>query len=142
MGPHYSSAYTQTGKLTTYSYTRSNGLGAVESRITCKNEIEGVYVTSLNTFSDGLGRAFTQEWGPHVGDCPGAGDNTCDTTAPKDGFNVGDYSHLPMGWSEAVILTGAQKPVGGGLEGAKGNGNFAKTFELYPPVPKVPQVRL
>ena len=72
------------------------------------------------TFSDGQGKCFTQEWGPHVGDEPGAGDNTFDTTAPKDGFNCGDYSYLPPNWSESVILSGAGKSVGAGLVGAKG----------------------
>ena len=96
----------QTGELTTFSYTRSNAKGAVESRITSKNCLDGT-TCSLLTFCDGQGKCFTQEWGPHVGDEPGAGDNTFDTSAPKDGFMCGDYNYLPEGWNEAVIFTGA-----------------------------------
>lgn len=82
--------FSQTGDLCTMSYTRTNGKGAVESRITCKNCLDGT-VTSLLTFSDGVGHCFTQEWGPHVGDENGCGDNT----HTKDGFNCEDYSSLP-----------------------------------------------
>jgi hypothetical protein len=111
---HFSSQYTTSNDLTTYSYTRTNGRGATESRITCKNSKDGV-VTSLLTFSDGHGKCFTQEWGPHLGDEAGAGDNTEATGPPCDGFNCDDYSYLPNGWTEALIMTGYGKAVGNGL---------------------------
>ena len=91
----------------------------MESRITNKNCLDGT-VSSLLTFSDGVGHCFTQEWGPHVGDCDGAGDNTHDTTPPKDGFNCENYDYLPCGWTDAIILSGSGKTVGGGLERANG----------------------
>lgn len=119
MGAQYSSQYTSTGDLCTMSYTRTNGKGAVESRITCKNCLDGT-VSSLLTFSDGVGHCFTQEWGPHVGDENGCGDNTDDTTPPKDGFNCEDYSYLPNGWTDAVILSGSGVSVGSGLVTANG----------------------
>ncbi len=72
-------------------------------------------VTSLLTFCDGHGKCFTQEWGPHLGDEPGAGDNTDSTGPPCDGFNCDDYSYLPNGWTEALIMTGYGKAVGNGL---------------------------
>ena len=102
------------------SYTRTNGKGAVESRITCKNCLDGT-VTSLLTFSDGVGHCFSQEWGPHVGDECGCGDNTDDTTPPKDGFNCEDYSYLPNGWTDAIILSGSGKSIGNGLDTARGD---------------------
>ena len=111
---HFSSQYTTSNDLTTYSYTRTNGRGATESRITCKNCKDGV-VTSLLTFCDGHGKCFSQEWGPHLGDEPGAGDNTDATGPPCDGFNCDDYSYLPNGWTEALIMTGYGRAVGNGL---------------------------
>ena len=119
MGPHYSSQYTSTGDMCTFSYTRTNGKGGVESRITNKNCMDGT-VSSLLTFSDGVGHCFTQEWGPHVGDADGNGDNTNDTTPPKDGFNCENYDYLPCGWTDALILSGSGKTVGYGLERANG----------------------
>ena len=111
---HFSSQYTTSNDLTTYSYTRTNGRGATESRITCKNCKDGV-VTSLLTFCDGHGKCFSQEWGPHLGDEPGCGDNTDATGPPCDGFNCDDYSYLPNGWTEALIMTGYGRAVGNGL---------------------------
>ena len=111
---HFSSQYTTSNDLTTYSYTRTNGRGATESRITCKNCKDGV-VTSLLTFCDGHGKCFSQEWGPHLGDEPGCGDNTDATGPPCDGFNCDDYSYLPNGWTEALIMTGYGRSVGNGL---------------------------
>ena len=111
---HFSSQYTTSKDLTTYSYTRTNGRGATESRITCKNCKDGV-VTSLLTFCDGHGKCFSQEWGPHLGDEPGCGDNTDATGPPCDGFNCDDYSYLPNGWTEALIMTGYGRAVGNGL---------------------------
>lgn len=102
------------GDLTTYSYTRTNGKGATESRITTKNN-KDCTVTSLLTFCDGKGKAFSQEWGVHVGDDCFLGDNTEAPGPPCDGFNDENFCHLPTGWSEALIMSGAGRPVGNGL---------------------------
>jgi len=102
------------GDLTTYSYTRTNGKGATESRITTKNN-KDCTVTSLLTFCDGKGKAFSQEWGVHVGDDCFLGDNTEMQGPPCDGFNDENFCHLPTGWSEALVMTGSGRPVGNGL---------------------------
>jgi hypothetical protein len=96
MGPvqsHFTHHLTQTPCSTTYVYTRSNGLGAVESRHTIASPKEGV--RSMITFSDGRGFAITVT-------CRGCIANNfadCDNaTGPQDGFNRGDYSHLIVPW--------------------------------------------
>ena len=82
-------------------------------------------VTSLLTFCDGQGKCFTQEWGPHLGDEPCSGDNTESPGPPCDGFNQEDYSYLPNGWTEALVLTGSGAHVGNGFATcARGTGNY------------------
>lgn len=71
----------------TYTYTRSNRFGAVETRHTTSNS-NGV--KSSISFSDGHGHVdFLQNRGENA-------NNLKDyyTGGPKDGFNEGDYSHL------------------------------------------------
>ena len=82
-------------------------------------------VTSLLTFCDGQGKCFSQEWGPHLGDEPCSGDNTESPGPPCDGFNKEDYSYLPNGWTEALILSGSGGHIGDGFATcARGTGNY------------------
>jgi len=72
---------------TTYTYTRSNRFGAVETRHT---SISRHGIKSSISFSDGHGHVdFLQYRGAEA-------DNSNDyyNGGPQDGFDEGDYSHL------------------------------------------------
>jgi len=86
--PHFVHHLTQTPCSITYVYTRSNGLGAVESRHTIASPSMGV--RSMITFSDGRGYATTR----HLRGCVANNFKDYETDGPADGFNQGDYSYL------------------------------------------------
>ena len=78
---------TNTPNSSTYTYTRSNRFGAVETRHTM---FSSYGIKSSISFSDGHGHVdFLQ----HRGELA---NNLQDfySGGPKDGFNEGDYSHL------------------------------------------------
>ena len=72
---------------TTYTYTRSNRFGAVETRHTI---LSAHGVKSSISFSDGHGHVDLLQYRGE------SADNSKDyyTGGPKDGFNEGDYSYL------------------------------------------------
>jgi hypothetical protein len=77
---------------TTYTYTRSNRFGAVETRHTT---LSAHGVKSSISFSDGHGHVdFLQYRGDSANNS-----NDYYTGGPQDGFNEGDYSYLykPLG---------------------------------------------
>ena len=89
---HFTHHLIETPESLTYVYTRSNGLGAVESRHTMATPRLGTPgIQSMLTFSDGHGYVTTQ----HLRGCMA---NNFDLYrlegGPQDGFNRGDYSHL------------------------------------------------
>jgi len=92
MGPvqsHFTHHYTETPHSATYTYTRSNRFGAVESRHTMASP--NLAVRSMTTFSDGHGFVVSQ----HRRGCLANNFSEYDAgTPPADGFYAGDYSHL------------------------------------------------
>jgi len=91
MGPvqsHFTHHYTETPHSATYTYTRSNRFGAVESRHTMASP--DLSVRSMITFSDGHGNVITQ----HRRGCLANNIPDYGVGAPIDGFNDGCYSHL------------------------------------------------
>lgn len=72
---------------TTYTYTRSNRFGAVESRHTTRSN-HGV--KSLINFSDGHGHIDILHYRGDIADNL----NDYYSGGPSDKFNEGDYSHL------------------------------------------------
>ena len=91
MGPiqsHFVHHYTETPYSATYTYTRSNRFGAVESRHTLATPDRAV--RSMITFSDGHGYVVSL----HRRGCLANNLMDYETGEPADGFNDGDYSHL------------------------------------------------
>uniref|UniRef100_A0A6C0ERK1 Uncharacterized protein n=1 Tax=viral metagenome TaxID=1070528 RepID=A0A6C0ERK1_9ZZZZ len=92
MGPvqshYFTNHYTETPHSATYTYTRSNRFGAVESRHTIASPDQKV--RSMITFSDGHGYVVSL----HRRGC--LANNLADyyTGAPQDGFYEGNYGHL------------------------------------------------
>jgi hypothetical protein len=92
MGPvqshYFTNHYTETPHSATYTYTRSNRFGAVESRHTITSPDQKV--RSMITFSDGHGYVVSL----HRRGC--LANNLADyyTGPPQDGFYEGDYGHL------------------------------------------------
>jgi len=71
----------------TYTYTRSNRFGAVETRHTI---VSNYGIRSSVSFSDGRGYVdFLQYRGDSANNL-----NDYYTYGPQDGFNDGNYSHL------------------------------------------------
>jgi hypothetical protein len=80
--------YTHTPECDTYTYTRSNKWGAVESRHTVAAANQPV--RSMITFSDGHGYATTfHRRGPDADNFEDYGRG-----GPRDRFYEGDYHHL------------------------------------------------
>jgi hypothetical protein len=91
MGPvqsHFTHHYTETPHSATYTYSRSNRFGAVESRHTLASPDKAV--RSMITFSDGHGYVVSL----HRRGCLANNLADYEGDGPVDGFNEGDYSYL------------------------------------------------
>lgn len=85
---HFVDHFIETPCSTTYTYSRSNRFGAVESRHTLATPDRAV--RSMITFSDGHGYVVSL----HRRGCLANNLEEYYTGGPRDGFNDGDYSHL------------------------------------------------